>query len=454
MEMSNINELINAITSILIDEKAYDLPNVCSKYGLDYGDELEAYNSKRVYVQRRLKGKEQIFLLDLAKRVIDDYGSNANELLKIINRLNPNGFFNISELTRRNIIEWLYSKGNIEGKLDLTDFLSRIWNLKNMPSTDPRYSDALGDIWHHMINNSDWDEKYLYEDYLELITATDEILIRFLELVVHPLVRHQSEVKEYIKTMNSHLRKDGFQFVPTDNLSGYTVFTINQSIDRVKGKAKNLIFAAIGEKPDIIISDSINNDIKIVNHQSNCLVYDYPISNSGLYWLEMVKWWADTNGMDKISREIEINLYKRLISSLDSEPERTLYKSYFHFFRNHLKEKLPALIPQVYLHYDPYTMKQRKNSKVLPRQRMDFLLLLPNQQRIVIEIDGKQHYSNGDISNPKLYSEMVSADRELKLRGYEVYRFGGYEFLAEEKVKETIKEFFERLFSEYCINSN
>lgn len=34
--MSNINELINAITSILIDEKAYDLPNVCLKYGLDY----------------------------------------------------------------------------------------------------------------------------------------------------------------------------------------------------------------------------------------------------------------------------------------------------------------------------------------------------------------------------------------------------------------------------------
>lgn len=85
---------------------------------------------------------------------------------------------------------------------------------------------------------------------------------------------------------------------------------------------------------------------------------------------------------------------------------------------------------------------------------MDFLLLFSNQQRIVIEIDGKQHYSNGDISSPKLYAGMVNADRELKLRGYEVYRFGGYEFLDEEKVKETIKEFFERLFSKHCINFN
>lgn len=452
--MSNINELINAITSILIDEKAYDLPNVCSKYGLDYGDESEAFNSKRVYVQRRLKGKDQIFLLDLAKRVIDDYGSNANELLKIINRLNPNGLFNISELTRRNIIKWLYSQGNIEGKLELMDFLSRIWDLENMPSTDPRFNDALGDIWQHMINNSDWDEKYLYEDYLELITATDEILIRFLELVVHPLVRDQLELKEYIETLNSHLIKDGFEFVPTDNLSGYTVFTINKSGGRVKGRAKNLVFAALGAKPDIIISDSINNDIKIVNNQSNCLIYDYPISNSGLSWLEMVQWWADTNGIDKINREIEVNLYKRLISSMDSEPERIVYKNYFHFFRNQLKEKLPALIPQVYLHYDPYTMKQRMNLKVLPRQRMDFLLLFPNQQRIVIEIDGKQHYSNGDISSPKLYAEMVNADRELKLRGYEVYRFGGYEFLDEEKAQQMIKEFFKILFNKHVIYSS
>jgi hypothetical protein len=42
------------------------------------------------------------------------------------------------------------------------------------------------------------------------------------------------------------------------------------------------------------------------------------------------------------------------------------------------------------------------------RERMDFLLLLPRGERIVLEVDGKQHYAQGDTASPRLYSEMVS----------------------------------------------
>ena len=51
----------------------------------------------------------------------------------------------------------------------------------------------------------------------------------------------------------------------------------------------------------------------------------------------------------------------------------------------------PALIPQVYLHYDPYT---RRASMPLTRQRMDFLLLLPHRRRVDIELDGVHHYAD------------------------------------------------------------
>lgn len=115
---------------------------------------------------------------------------------------------------------------------------------------------------------------------------------------------------------------------------------------------------------------------------------------------------------------------------------------------------MPALIPQVYLHYDPYTRQQLNNVKRLPRQRMDFLLLLPRGIRIVIEIDGKQHYSENDKPSPKLYAEMVVADRELKLRGYEIYRFGGYELPNEEKSKDVVNFFFEQIFLKYNILEN
>ena len=88
-----------------------------------------------------------------------------------------------------------------------------------------------------------------------------------------------------------------------------------------------------------------------------------------------------------------------------------------------------ALIPQVYLHFDPVTQSARRSAgqsgSPLARQRMDFLILFSSRHRVVLEVDGKQHYANGDTASPALYSEMVSEDRRLRLAGYEVYRFGG-----------------------------
>jgi len=82
---------------------------------------------------------------------------------------------------------------------------------------------------------------------------------------------------------------------------------------------------------------------------------------------------------------------------------------------------------------------------------MDFLLLLSPLERIVIEVDGKQHYSDGDFSSPSRYAEMVNADRELRLLGYEVYRFGGAE-LAGDTGESMVRDFFFRLFRKHGIN--
>lgn len=158
--MASINELVDAITLVLSEEKSYDLPTVCTRYGLESGDESEAFKSRRVYVQRRLKGKDQLFLLDLAKRIINDYGSKANVLAKLVLRLDSTGLFKISEITRRNIMNELYARKNISGNYDLIKFLNRVWDLDNMPSTDYRFITAAEDIWQHMINNSDWDDVF------------------------------------------------------------------------------------------------------------------------------------------------------------------------------------------------------------------------------------------------------------------------------------------------------
>lgn len=213
----------------------------------------------------------------------------------------------------------------------------------------------------------------------------------------------------------------------------------------VTGDLKNLIFAADGPKPKIIFRDAINNDIVIVENEQHCLVYDRPLGPNGLTWRELTAWWADREGMTSVpATEISRSLYHRLDRSLgDNDAERLILRTYGDRYVQ-LGPDIPALIPQVYLHYDPYT--KRQGAAALTRQRMDFLLLLPNRARVVIECDGIQHYANDDgRASPRRYAGMVAEDRELRLRGYEVYRIGGQELTEPARAKKVLKSFFDSL---------
>ncbi|WP_310877576.1 AbiJ-related protein [Priestia megaterium] len=352
----------------------------------------------------------------------------------------------ISILTRRNLLEEILQLGNIEGRLELIDFLAGTWPLDEMPSTDGRFRTAREDIGQHIIHNYDWDENYLYWEYLGIRECEDSVLFTFLEQVVHPLIRlNKEEQQSYVEIINRHLNGDGFQLETTDFMSGYPLYSVVRTRGGVSGNIKNLIFAADGPKPEIVLMDSVNNDIEITKNREYCLVYDRPISPNGLLWAELVQWWRETHGITGTDWEVGNQLYSRLMSSLSSEPERLFFELYFEKMLPLLGEKLPALIPQVYLHYDPYTLRELNGGRRLPRQRMDFLFLLHNRERIVVEIDGKHHYSSDDgKANVYKYAEMVSADRELKLRGYDVFRFGGVELLGEER-NVACEDFFRKL---------
>lgn len=217
---------------------------------------------------------------------------------------------------------------------------------------------------------------------------------------------------------------------------------------------KNLIFAANGPKPEIALVNATTNVIKIVKNEEYCLVYDRPLTEKGLLWEELVDWWCDRENLQSQDRsEQRRSLFNRLQASIeDNEPEKVLFRAYYRVFFEKLGDRLPALIPQVYLHYDPYTYKYLQGEKRLVRQRIDFLLLLPYGKNVVIEVDGKQHYSENGQPSPRLYAEMVAEDRRLKLTGYEVYRFGGYEFLETEKLQQTVRDFFSEFFKLYSIS--
>ncbi|WP_371591691.1 hypothetical protein [Streptomyces virginiae] len=232
------------------------------------------------------------------------------------------------------------------------------------------------------------------------------------------------------------------------------------------GAFQNLIFAGLGDKPKIVMTDATENRIKLTTNADLWLVYDRPLLASGLSWQALIDWWRTdnpdkTDGLD--DTKVSLQLHMRLAQSLPktSPPQQLFFHAYYARVTR-LYPKLgfeqPALIPEVFLHYDPYSQKDPTNPKDLARQRMDFLVLLPNGERVVIEIDGWHHYSTKEaldsgevkVAAPRLYAQMVAADRELRLDGYEVYRFGGAELPKEQpdKAKAVVNSFFDRLLPE------
>lgn len=219
----------------------------------------------------------------------------------------------------------------------------------------------------------------------------------------------------------------------------------------VNGEMKNIIFASTGAKPEIVLRDAINNIIEVVRFAEYSLVYNRPLAKDGLTWRELTDWWREETGADD-SSEIEVlrSLCIRLLKSLGSPVEKTLFNAYCTYCKKlsgpNLFE-LPALIPQVYLHFDPLTKRERTalgKENRLGCERMDFLMLLSNGARVVLEVDGKQHYADGDTASPSLYSKMMSEDRALRLRGYELYRFGGSELMQKDS-SEMLENFFDML---------
>lgn len=224
----------------------------------------------------------------------------------------------------------------------------------------------------------------------------------------------------------------------------------------VSSAFKNLIFAADGPKPELVLANAVSNTIDIVANAQFCLVYDRPLDDAaGLSWEDLVAWWMQTQAPAGTGdRDAANGLYYRLVRSLDfgrppsgdPGPESLMFEVYAKLLRQH-GFHLPALVPQVYLHYDPYTLARRRKPGPLARQRMDFLMLLRGRRRVVIEIDGIHHYAVGKQASPERYAAMVAEDRKLYLDGYEVVRFGGDEFCAAESARTTVSTFFTRLLT-------
>jgi hypothetical protein len=119
------------------------------------------------------------------------------------------------------------------GKLDDVEFLSRLYDLQQLPSTDSRFKDAAGDIWQHRHNNDDWERDWVLTDSrFNLIDGPTDRFLRFLCEIVHPVVRpDRDEALKLVVHFNDQLRQAGWELYEEERIAGRPRFAYRQLSD-------------------------------------------------------------------------------------------------------------------------------------------------------------------------------------------------------------------------------
>ena len=455
--MSNKNPLFyilaDAVESELQPQRMIDLPNLCDALGLP--DPLYESGTKREYIRSRLAPLRQMpdETQPVAREFMKRYPvvEGNRDTFKIEEFLWKNeNYPTITKKLRRELAQGLEQEFFHCDTNEIFAALEKLWVLQDeLYSWTPEDSLYFQFQEYFTNNPQGWSVEKFFQQ-LGALECSDLRFGKLIEALAGPEVRpNEQNQRSFVAAANRVLRLHGLELVETGEQDGYPAFSLQQTGTGATGRPKNLIFAS-QVKPDLRFRDAVNNDIEIVTGADKVLIYDYPTPTEGLRWRHLQDWWAKSKGHAD-EEKAKKTLYCRLLSSLpkNSPPQKLLFETFFKHFGKDIPD-LPALLPEVWLHYDPQTVKQRGRDALL-HQRMDFLILISHGTRIVLEVDGARHYSddNGKPS-PIRYAKMVAADRELKLHGYDVYRFGGSE-LQGVNGKQLLKTFFDHLFEKHRV---
>jgi hypothetical protein len=161
--------------------------------------------------------------------------------------------------TRIAILDELRASGSWwHGSLDEVAFLQRIFDLHSLPSTDPRYEDAEGDIWQHCISNpDDWSPNWIFNDArFALHDGPQEKFLEFVCQVLHPVVRRDvSEQQRLVQAFNGHLAQDGWELVEDRVIDGRPTYVPEQRIHGIGTSIKRVQAVAAGMGADVLYQD-------------------------------------------------------------------------------------------------------------------------------------------------------------------------------------------------------
>lgn len=194
-----------------------------------------------------------------------------------------------------------------------------------------------------------------------------------------------------------------------------------------------IIFAAKG-KPNLKVNMG-NGAVNLSEDNKNYYIYDKEINSLGVRKADIEEWCLE----NRISEDEFYNKLKKSIRK-DAEAQVKFYEYYMKHIYNDTKKDF-FLFPEVYVNVN------MKSWDLESKQCIDFMMILPNKEKVIIEIDGIGHYANENkgkwYADSNKFSVDRKFDREMQFQGYKVFRFGNVEINNDISV---VEEFFKELF--------
>lgn len=148
-------------------------------------------------------------------------------------------------------------------EVGISKFLTMIWDLDSLPSTDDRFDTAREDLIHHTVGNNDWDYEFLFLERFKLFEAEEKFEL-FLEALMSPDIRtSEDDITKFYFLLNPYLKKEGVELAVTEfnsnNLPVYKLIKVGDRGDAPVDVADNNI-------PFVVVKNPNGNSAKLGSH--------------------------------------------------------------------------------------------------------------------------------------------------------------------------------------------
>lgn len=218
-----IQELRHELASAISGYKAYEVPSVCARLGLEKGSEEEAFQSKYKYASSRLAAIGVERLLEKARLILGEI--DAFHLRETVEKIMDLERSEVTRLTRRRLVK-LLSVGTLVSEVDEYDFVSTVFPLSSMSAPDPNDGRTLEEfLIQHTLRNDDLTQQE-YLESLKLMSCSTALFFHFVEQLTSAEYQSEERQKKLSAQIDTLLRYDGYMLAQTGKISGSPIFKV------------------------------------------------------------------------------------------------------------------------------------------------------------------------------------------------------------------------------------